>query len=260
MDYHRVLIDSRHRISGTSADFVYQLPQTLQCPPDTHCTLSDCLIPVAWWTVELNVNDRLAVVLNGVSHQTTISAGRYDSKELGTEVAYRLTALCWALPPGNVHKDLDFTSVYLASANQVAINTTPSVNWHFEMSDAASKLNNPHDILGLTLARNGAVDAAYASSYQFMYPDVRHIHQILISSDTLGTAGTLGLYGPMSLLKRVPINSLYGQVQWHEGYHPSDRVNVSNETLSQIHFKLSKFDGTPVDLHNADVSFSLIFE
>ena len=260
LPYKRVLVDSRHRTSGSSTDFVYQLPQTMHCGPNTYCSLTDCLIPVAWWTVELDVNDRIAVVLNGASHETKITAGRYTSKELGEEVALRLTIYCSSLPGGNAHHNLGFTSSYNDMPNQVAINTTPAINWHFEMSDAASKVNNPHGILGLTLERNGPVAAAYASPYQFMYPDVRHIHQILLQSDTLGQSETLGLYGPISLLKRIPINALYGQVQWYEGYHPADRINVSNEILSQLHFKLTKFDGTPVDLHDSDVSFSLLFE
>ena len=61
MHFQRLYIDSRDRVSGTATDFTYQLPTNITVPEESIAVLDTVLIPVSWYTVQKDYNDRIYI-------------------------------------------------------------------------------------------------------------------------------------------------------------------------------------------------------
>ena len=101
----------------------------------------------------------------------------------------------------------------------------------------------------------------YKSSDPFEsgFIDLQSINNIYISSPNLGSFTTLGSRGEQNIIKKVPVSSDFG-------YMIIDRVTASNDylecskcTLRTVEFHLKDSHGRYIPLHNANVSFSIIF-
>ena len=112
MQVHRVIVDSNHRISGTSSDFTVQLPQTVSLPHGTKCFVSDVVLPVSWYGVTQNVNDRVYFEYTigplQVVTYATLSEGSYDAATLATQLAEKMT---------NVAPGITYSATYTAATN-----------------------------------------------------------------------------------------------------------------------------------------------
>ena len=82
MDVHRLYIDSRVRVSGDSSDFEFQLSLQVNIEQESIAVLDTVLIPVSWYVVEEDANDRIYVTeqnFSGTGHRiATIPPGHYD--------------------------------------------------------------------------------------------------------------------------------------------------------------------------------------
>ena len=58
---NKLCIDSRFRTesSQSNTDFSIELPESITLPPRSVCMVTDICIPIAWYTIEGGVNDRL---------------------------------------------------------------------------------------------------------------------------------------------------------------------------------------------------------
>ena len=54
----KVYVDSRHRISGTNEDFVWQIPETVDIP-DSWCYIDCVLVPNVFLSIRHNYNNKL---------------------------------------------------------------------------------------------------------------------------------------------------------------------------------------------------------
>lgn len=236
--YKRVLVDSRYRIAGGSpSDFTYQLLETLDCPPGTTCHVADVLIPVAWYTIEEFVND----VVNwttGQEHTTTLSPGGYTGETLADELKLKM---------GQTIQNSSFIASYDKKTNRITMQH-PTVAFQF--------------LLGYSRGADGVIgvtdDNAMGNTH-LLFPDVRHIHQVLLQSN-LGRCETMGPLGSLNCIKRIPVTGVYGEVMNWEGYHPSDKIDVGGQVLSQLTFRLTSIDNQTINLHDTNLSFSLLFE
>ena len=81
MAVHRLYIDSRDRVSGDASDFSYQLSMDVTVMQESIAVLDTVIIPVSWYVVEEDINDRIYVIeenFSGVGHRiATISPGHY---------------------------------------------------------------------------------------------------------------------------------------------------------------------------------------
>ena len=78
---HRFYIDSRDRVSGDASEFEYQLSLDVTVLQESIAVLDTVLIPVSWYVVEEDVNDRIYVTeqnFSGTGHRiATILPGHY---------------------------------------------------------------------------------------------------------------------------------------------------------------------------------------
>ena len=69
----QIFVDSRDRVSGTTTDFVIQLPQTLNLEGGRHRGRVDNLrIPVVVPTIQAGVNDTLQVLIGATTYTVTL--------------------------------------------------------------------------------------------------------------------------------------------------------------------------------------------
>ena len=93
----QIFVDSRDRISGTTADFSIQLPETLTIAGGSHRGRIDHLrIPVVIPTIQAGVNDTLQVLIGATTYTITIPQANYD----GPGLAGQLQSLLASAAPG----------------------------------------------------------------------------------------------------------------------------------------------------------------
>ena len=82
MDVHRIYIDTRGRVSGDPSEFEYRLSLEVVVAQESIAVLDTVLIPVSWYVVEKDVNDRIYVTeqnFSGLGQRiATIPPGHYD--------------------------------------------------------------------------------------------------------------------------------------------------------------------------------------
>ncbi len=91
----KIYVDSRHRIGGSTEDFVWQLPESVEIP-ESLAYVDVCLVPNVFWSIRPDVNDQirwiedLVTVENGsttvYAHQATIPPGQYNALTLAETV------------------------------------------------------------------------------------------------------------------------------------------------------------------------------
>ena len=96
------------------------------------------------------------------------------------------------------------------------------------------------------------------SVVQYIHPDVRgKTHQLLVGGK-VGKSESLGPKGTLHCLCRVPFIIMPGQIEYYENRHPNDRIDVSNQMLSRLHFRVTDILGNnKVDRGNISFSFPL---
>ena len=107
MQFQRLYIDSRDRVSGTAESFEYQLSTNVTVAEESIAVLDSVLIPNSWYTVTKNTNDRLYIREQtggaGSYRISTLQPGYYDVNSLATEIARALTQNSVLDSPIHVH-------------------------------------------------------------------------------------------------------------------------------------------------------------
>ena len=107
MQFQRLYIDSRDRVSGTPEDFEYQLATNIVVHEESIATLDTVLIPNSWYTVTKDVNDRIYVTEGNssdlVQRIATIDPGDYDVNSLAAAIAAALTKDSRVISPIHLH-------------------------------------------------------------------------------------------------------------------------------------------------------------
>jgi hypothetical protein len=96
---NRILVDSRHRQpdSRSTTDFRVELPETVTVEDSMCCVVTDICIPVSWYTVETDVNDKLFLrVMRGIDYSDyiiTLESRNYTRSELVQAINDKFAAL-----------------------------------------------------------------------------------------------------------------------------------------------------------------------
>ena len=95
MQFQRLYIDSRDRVSGTQSEFEYQLSTNVVVQQESIAVLDTVLIPNSWYTVTKNKNDRIYIREESNRVESfriaTLAPGYFDVLSLSTEITAALT-------------------------------------------------------------------------------------------------------------------------------------------------------------------------
>ena len=114
----QIFVDSRDRVSGTTTDFVIQLPQTLNLEGGRHRGRVDNLrIPVVVPTIQAGVNDTLQVLIGATTYTVTLPHSNYDGPGLAAALASRLLSTApgsWTVvyDTGNIAMSISCTNPF----------------------------------------------------------------------------------------------------------------------------------------------------
>ena len=109
---------------------------------------------------------------------------------------------------------------------------------------------------GVSPTYNNSYQHNYKSGYLNLHP-VRNIYMI---SPNLGNFNTMGSKGERSILKKIPVIANPGELSFDNITSASDDVDVSRQTLRALKFQLKDSLGNVIDLHEANISFSFVFD
>ena len=89
--------------------------------------------------------------------------------------------------------------------------------------------------------------------------DLLNVHNIYIHSPNLGNYNSIGVRGESTIIKQVPVSSSFGYLILDSVVAPHDKIDVSRQLIKTMEFSFRNVHGNVIDLHGANVSFSLIF-
>ena len=82
----QIFCDSRDRVSGSTTDFVIQLPETLSLESGRRGRVDTLRIPLVIPTIQGGTNDTIQLLLGSTSYTITIPQGNYDGTELASAI------------------------------------------------------------------------------------------------------------------------------------------------------------------------------
>ena len=100
---------------------------------------------------------------------------------------------------------------------------------------------------------------AGVSSFETGFIDLLNVHNIYIHSTNLGHYNSNGVRGESTIIKKVPVSSSFGYLIMDSVVAPHDKIDVSRQLIKTLKFTLKNVHGNLIDLHSANVCFSMIF-
>ena len=266
----KIYIDSRHSTNDSrdSSNFKIDLPYTYKMPSDTVFFITDVCIPHSWYTVELGINNRIYFQINVLSdvkyYIATMTDGVYDGADFATELGAAITGVVSgvtvtynsannslvisiaSLANGNIKiftdVELPVINRYMASSNKLWIGGT------YYGEEPGSINDNIQNFM----------PSAPASLYACWFLNLQSINNVYITSPNLGSFDTVSAFSH-NIVKKVPVTANYGYMIFDNAMTTNDFLDCSNQTLKTIEFHIRDGRGRYINLHNAHITFSIIF-
>ena len=229
----------------------------------------------AWYSIEKDINDKLYIheldtgTRDRASTVIQIPPGNYNGDLLKSTLQSLITP---AVAFGSFSVNYDPTTfsitIQIAGNNVVFwilsnkeidslfnglwdFNTTP-----FNKTNPASMnevLRNYGDWAGKT----NQCDSSFP--YKSGFLNFQGINNMYLSSPNLGCFTTIGPRGESTIIKKIPVSSEFGYMIIDRSTSQHDYLECGKTTLRTLEFNLRDGKGRYVPLHNANISFSLVF-
>lgn len=260
----KLYIDSRFKApdSVSDSDFYIDLPQTLLMPEGTGFYLDDISIPVTWYPIEKDRNNKLYVELYDpvdpynpnrvtVTKVIAIDEGSFPVVDLGTRIASAINA---AFPSG-----LAITSTYSKATETITFSNTTNRDWAI-LTDAEIKAKGYHEpFCSINSVLQNTTPKLNKTTFTTGYINMFPVRNIYITSFGLGNFNTMSISGERAVVKKVPVTANYGDFIYDQSVIGMDYLDCSKQTLSRIGFRLNNIYGETINLHGHHWSFSIVF-
>lgn len=266
----KIYIDSKFRRadSVSSSSFKFELPYTLQLPDNAMFYVDDVCIPHNWYTVETGVNDQLyfriqfagggsyddhIITLDGKNYNGSQFAAAVQSK-ISSITAGAVTTCTYDTQTKNMsvsvaNLDLNFFTNEDLKDPQYNIGWTGTVYNGNDLSSANELLTNDFR----KFVGNTATPAIY-------YLNLTPVRNIYMRSPNLSSFNTIGCNGESSIIKKIPVSSNSGDMIFNNITSANDFLECSRATWKTLEFHLVDVNSNYINLHGANVSFSLILD
>jgi hypothetical protein len=208
----QIFCDSRDRVSGTTCDFVIQLPETLSLGSNHRGRIDNLRIPLVIPTIQTGTNDTFVVLLGSTSYTVTLPQANYDGPGIAAALQSRLTATA----PGG------WSVVYDTSNIAMSISCT-----------------NPFTITGGTYAAQ-LMSRPYtqtSNAYAFSFVTVLGIDMMYLSSQNFSSLDIVGPGGAHDTLCAAIVSSPFGSVL-DISMPQNVYFNIPAMTTQQLSFQL----------------------
>ena len=269
---NRIMIDSRMRQvdSQSTSDFRIELPETIQMDDSMGCVVTDIVLPITWYTIEPDVNDKiyLRLYLDAITQEytdyiLTLPSRNYRRSELAAAlnavfVAHNLpltsnddpfrNIIRIGLPVGAPERFMVFSDVDLV--------TRANTTWKGEYYSSSNPqsinniIGNSEYRMKVYTATNGFVGGSYNG--------LPH-HTVYLVCPQLGNFRSIGPLGERDILKKIVIQANPLEIMTDMNLWAEDFVDVSRLTLKSLNFRLTDVYGNMINLHGQNISFTLVF-
>ena len=270
----KIYVDSLYKLpeSTSSSSFKIELPYSVTMPHNAIFTVDEVCIPHSWYSIEQDINDKLYIygmnMSTRVRYSTVIQVppGNYTGDLLKTTLQSLINSV---LSYGSFSVGYDpgtFSISISIAASSVAF-------WLLSDVEIASLYNgfwltaidqlNPASINDIL--RNYGDYAGKTPQYDNSTPyrsgflNFQGINNIYLSSPNLGCFTTIGPRGDQTIIKKIPVSSEFGYMIIDKSSSQHDYLECGKTTLRTLEFNLRDAKGRLVPLHNANISFSLVF-
>ena len=237
-------------------------------PADTVFFITDVCIPHSWYTVEFGINNRLYFqinILDNVQYYIAVmNEGVYDGPGFATELGAAITGLVSGV-----------TTTYSSTNNSLLISVASIANGYIKIfTDLEIPIINKF-IASSSKHWNGATYSGEepgsindniqnftpsppASFYGCYFLNLQIINNVYITSPNLGSFDTVSAFSH-NIVKKVPVTANYGYMIFDQAMTTNDFLDCSNQTLKTVEFHIRDGRGRYINLHNAHITFSIIF-
>ena len=271
----KVYVDSRHRISGTNEDFVWQIPVTVDIS-DSEMYIDCVLVPNVFLSVKAGTNDlihfldELVSVSGGAAtitaRRAVVAPGQYNGITLAAAVQTAMQAVSGASTQLTVAYDAANAKLKVALStphnSQVRIYTDATLEaWNAAQSTFPVDLKDTKSA-GKVCGFLGDTELIAATSIDVLgdsVVDVQRHHCCYIHSDLPDPGSSWGCRGQSDVIRRVVVDAPQNSLAIDRHTTSWDVVEVSGKSLRAMSFRLADDNGDTVDLQGHHWSFSLIF-
>jgi hypothetical protein len=269
---HKIYVDSRKRVSGSHADFDYQLPNPIQVPK-SRCFVDSVHIANIFPTIH-SANrfiyiEEVSTANVSTKRKVGLTAGQtFDGTTLATEVATQLNT-------GTTLTASSYSCSFTASTGKLTISNTTASPADFTIWPAdylKHGLWNPLNLGGIPAYFEG--DDCYdiigfASPYKITgnsttpitgagHINVMPYHNLFLHS-SLGLQGDcIGPDDSQSIIRRVVLDTAPGTMVNDFHSLPYDYISIQPSQIRNLSFRLADYKGRTVDLQHQGFSFSLL--
>lgn len=265
---NKIMIDSKFRLpsSKSTSNFSIELNESIQLGDNVGCVLSDCVIPHTWFNItDINCKLYLRYIIGGVTTDKILTfPGRNYTIYKFTQVLQDLLNTARAstftvtsdTSDGSVEIETSVDSLTFKIFSDTEVATRVSGTWTGPFY-AVHELNS----ISANIRNTDLITATYSktSPYVSGFVDLNPIHAIYITSFKLSTFQNIGPRNTRNVLKKILINSNFGETNTYEWITAEDYTDVSNTNLKILDFTLEDSSGNDIDLNGATVSCSLLF-
>ena len=273
LTYNKVYVDSQKRLpqSESSSDFIIQMNENLETHPDTVMYVMDEVIPQSYYTTPEGFYQFMYVIIYNTSGGSVQAYLKIDLKNqvfFASQLVGRISNL---LSQEAVSQSLPsnlFTSSYDSDQRRMILNITDNaysfkVPTDKELQESTiwsgNILEDPMSVN--SLIGNYEATVPINTTWQGSLMNLNPFNSLYIVSTELSDFHYSAPDGySNSIIKKV--NMMFNVGGITVSTSPplvNDWIDVSNRSLKRLRFRITDARGKTVNLHNAPVSFTLLF-
>ena len=259
---HKLYIDSRKRIRGTSSCFAYQLVRPIEVPA-SRVFVDSVSLPNSFPSV--HAGNRSVYIEERVGNsdfkrKVALTEGFYDGFSLAEEVQTRINSGTNLAVPYTVTFEEKTGKLKISNTGVFSVWPDEALakgQWDPRLGAGIPlyEQDSANEVLGYygkdAIQGTDAISNGHVSLMPY--------HSLFLHSD-LGTQGdSMGPSGEQSIIRRVVLDQPPGAMIHDFHSLPHDFVSVPRGNIRTINFKITNYEGKEVDMSHMNISFSLIF-
>ena len=277
LKFKKIYIDSSYKVSGTSSDFVIDLPETVQLEDNIKCILHEVNIPHSWFSIQQGFNDNLYFFQldpNGVNPDIidyrvfSIDEGNYSGAELAERIQFWLNDYFDTRNP-DVFRTDTYTVSYSVKTNKITI-AVNYANLIFNVFTDAEAITNQNEFTGIDASNLHSINKVLnivdtspthgiALPFVSGFIDLTPVKNLYIHSNELCNYNQLTVAGNSSIVKKINVSVPYLGIINDNEINDFDYIDVSSKILRRVSFRFTNEFNQTVNFNNVECSFSLTF-
>jgi hypothetical protein len=229
----QLFIDSRDKVSGSSADFTVALPSTLNTSSTQRMRIDAWRVPMTIPTVRPGVADQVVITVGVGNYTLTLPGGQYD----GATLAATLQSLLANAAPGTWTVTYDASNVAMTIAN-----TNP-----FTFNGGS---------LGKLWLSYPYTTSADSKTWRFSYVSMLGVDVVYLACGQFANLDCVGPKGVSDIILAAPVTCGFGTVL--EASMPQDCwFDAPELSTNQLSFQVRDRDGRILPLPNTSFTMTI---